>query len=158
MPIEHHILALIFNGFESLDLLGPLGIILPRNGYYTVTLVNLQNTSPRPNDVVFSWGTNIGTMPYISLDEALKPETRFDTLFISGGRGRASLMDKPELFEQIGELVDRAASVFTVCTGSILLAATGRLEGRKATTNKRRFDEWTPSCMYRASIYGSSHP
>ena len=50
----------------------------------------------------------------------------------------------PVLQQQIGQLADRAPNVFTVCTGSTLLAATERLDGRKATTKKRLYDEVTP--------------
>lgn len=36
----------------------------------------------------------------------------------------------------LATLAQQSALVLTVCTGSLLLAATGLLEGRKATTNK----------------------
>ncbi|KAL4984487.1 hypothetical protein BDW68DRAFT_166950 [Aspergillus falconensis] len=50
----------------------------------------------------------------------------------------------PILLHRIDQLVDCAPNVFSVCTGSILLAVTDRLDGRKATTNKRLYDELTP--------------
>lgn len=59
----------------------------------------------------------------------------------------------PILLQRIGQLVDRAPNVFSVCTGSILLAATGRLDGRKATTNKRLYDELTPKRIIPPSCF-----
>ena len=143
---QHRILALVFNDFEALDFFGPLGAIVPRSDYYTLKLVNVHNLGA-PNGLESTIKNGIGIMPNISLAEALKEEKeQFGTLFIPGGTGMLSLVWDPMLLERIGQLVDRAAIVFTVCTGSVLLAATGRLDGRKATTNKRLYDEMTPKC------------
>ena len=152
MPTHHHILALIYPDFETLDLFGPLGAIVPRSDYYTVKLANIHNhnhnhkTGPPPHNVPSSIQNGIGTMPNLSLAEALKEDSHFDTLFLPGGFGLIPLVQDGVLLQQIGQLVDRAANVFTVCTGSVLLAATGRLDGRTATTNKRLFEEMTPNC------------
>ena len=148
MPTQHRILALVYNGFETLDLFGPLGAIIPRSSYYTLKLVDIHNQGA-PNGIESSIKNGIGTLPNLSLAEALKEEEaeeQFDTLFIPGGLGMIPLISNHTLLQQIGQLVDRAANVFTVCTGSILLAATGRLDGRKSTTNKRLYDEMTPKC------------
>ena len=145
MPLQHRILSLLFSDFEALDLFGPLGAIVPRSDYYTVKLVNIHDQGA-PNGLECSIKNDIGIMPNLSLAEALKEEEQFETLFIPGGVDMMSLVGDPVLLQQIGELVDRAASVFTVCTGSILLAATGRLDGRRATTNKRGYDQVTPKC------------
>ncbi|MCJ1387247.1 hypothetical protein MMC18_000087 [Xylographa bjoerkii] len=143
MPTQHRILALVYNDFEALDLFGPLGAIVPRSDYYTVKLVNIHNLGA-PNGLESSIKNGIGTLSNLSMAEALKDEEQFDTLFIPGGFGMMPLVWEPFLLQQIGQLADRAANVFTVCTGSLLLAATGRLDGRKATTNKRLYDEMTP--------------
>ena len=145
MPLQHRILSLLFSDFEALDLFGPLGAIVPRSDYYTVKLVNVHDQSA-PKGLESSIKNDIGITPNISMAEALNEEEQFETLFIPGGQGMRSLVWDPVLLQQIGQLVDRAASVFTVCTGSILLAATGRLDGRKATTNKRNYDQLTPKC------------
>lgn len=42
------------------------------------------------------------------------------------------------LLGRLGQLARGATVVLTVCTGSLLLAATGLLNGLKATTNKAR--------------------
>ena len=150
MPVQHRILALVFNEFEALDLFGPLGAIVSRSDYYTLKLVNIHNLGA-PDGLESSIKNGIGTLPNLSLPEALKEEEHFDTLFIPGGVGMMPLVWDPILLQQIGQLVDRAANVFTVCTGSVLLAATRRLDGRKATTNKRLYDEMTPKRMCSGS-------
>ena len=150
MAPHHRILSLIYPDFDALQLFGPLGAILPRSDYYTLKLVNLHKNASAPQGVVSSIQNGIAILPTptLSLADALKPEERFDTLFIPGGLGMMPLVFDAELLRQIGKLVDRAANVFTVCTGSVLLAATGRLDGRGATTNKRAFDGLTPMCMW----------
>ncbi|GIK05274.1 hypothetical protein Aspvir_009378 [Aspergillus viridinutans] len=143
MPTQHRILSLVYNDFEALDLFGPLGAIVPRSDYFTLQLVNLHNLDS-PHGIETSIKNGIGVIPTLSLAEALRDDHQFVTLFIPGGVGMLPLVWDPILLQRIGQLVDRAANVFTVCTGSILLAATGRLDGRKATTNKRLYDELTP--------------
>ena len=145
MAPQHRILSLIYSDFEALDLFGPLGAIVPRSDYYTLKLVNIHNADAAKG-LESSIQNGIGILATLSLADALKPEERFDTLFIPGGLGMRSLVHDADLLRQIGTLVDRAAHVFTVCTGSVLLAATGRLDGREATTNKRAFDQLTPAC------------
>lgn len=146
MPTQHRILALVFSEFEALDLFGPLGAIVPYSDYYTLKLVNVHNRAA-PDGLESSIKNGIGILPSLSLNEALKDaQEHVDTLFIPGGLGMRDLVWDKDLLQQIGQLVERAASVFTVCTGSILLAATGKLDGYKATTNKRLFDEMTPKC------------
>ncbi|KAL8935833.1 MAG: hypothetical protein Q9216_005233, partial [Gyalolechia sp. 2 TL-2023] len=155
MPTNHHILALLFNDFEALDLFGPLGSIVPRSDYYTLSLVNVHN-QPAPHGLESTIRNGIGVVPNLSLAEALKlyggknniettddGDHSFDTLFIPGGTGMPSVIRDPFSLRQVGQLVDLAANVFTVCTGSVLLAATGRLDGRRATTNKRVYEENT---------------
>ncbi|CRL21116.1 ThiJ/PfpI [Penicillium camemberti] len=143
MPTHHRILSLVYSEVEALDLFGPLGAIVPRSDYYKLEFVNLHHFTS-PQGIETSIKNGIGIVGTISLAEALREDHSFDTLFIPGGFGMMPLVWDPILLQQIGHLVDRAPNVFTVCTGSILLAATGRLDGRQATTNKRLYDEVTP--------------
>lgn len=152
MPTHHRILALLFNEFEALDLFGPLGAIIPRSDYYTLKFVNLHALAGS-NGLESSIKNGIGISTNISLADALNEKEQCDTLFIPGGFGMMPLVWDGILLQQIGQLVDRAANVFTVCSGSMLLAATGRLNGRKATTNKRLYLEITPKCKCSRPLY-----
>ena len=146
MSTQHRILALIYDEFEALDFWGPLGAILPRCEYYTLKVVNVHEQSGSNGAVESTIKNGIGIVPNISWADALAEEEQFSTLFIPGGVGNRPLLNDHVLLQQIGQLVDRAASIFTVCTGSVILAATGRLEGHKATTNKLAYDALTPNC------------
>lgn len=152
MPTEHRILGLVFHEFEALDFFGPLGAIIPRSDYYTLTLVNVHNLAS-PQGLETSIKNSIGVLPNLSIAKVLQHDEHFDTLFIPGGLGMMPLLWDPMLLKQIRELVDRAPNVLTVCTGSLLLAATGRLNGREATCNKRLYDEMTPTCKYKWRVH-----
>ena len=60
-------------------------------------------------------------------------------LLVPGGMGTRALSGDAEFLRTLRELAGSAAWVLTVCTGSGLLAATGFLDGRRATTNKKAF-------------------
>lgn len=79
----------------------------------------------------------------LNLEEALK-EAKGNAnmeLFIPGGIGTRTAVKDKEFIDFIIEFSYlKPKRIFTVCTGSGILAATGLLEGLNATTNKRSFD------------------
>jgi putative intracellular protease/amidase len=143
MPYEHKIITLLYSDYEALDVFGPIGAIVPRSDFYKVEFVTL-NSIQNEKGVESSIKNGIATPTSKTIDEVISSKEEFDTLFIPGGFGFLPLIWDPFLLKKIAILVDQAPNVFTVCTGSLLLAATGKLEGRKATTNKRLFDDQTP--------------
>jgi transcriptional regulator GlxA family with amidase domain len=58
-----------------------------------------------------------------------------DTLIISGGRGADALCDDARVVEHLRRLARSSRRVASVCTGASVLAATGLLDGRRATTH-----------------------
>ncbi|HEV8631383.1 MAG TPA: DJ-1/PfpI family protein [Thermoanaerobaculia bacterium] len=58
-----------------------------------------------------------------------------DLLLVPGGWGTRPLLDDAETLAWIRATAGRARLVTSVCTGSLLLARAGLLEGRRATTH-----------------------
>ncbi len=63
----------------------------------------------------------------------------YDLLLIPGGDSAIEAGKRPAATDWIKQTTQNAELVMTVCTGSILLAMTGMLDGHKATTNKQDF-------------------
>jgi transcriptional regulator GlxA family with amidase domain len=70
-----------------------------------------------------------------------------DTLVVSGGFGSEAAADDPGIVGHVRRLAGESRRVASVCTGSDVLAATGLLDGRRATTH------W-----YRAGRLAARHP
>ena len=65
--------------------------------------------------------------------------TPYDILLVPGGRGTRREVDNGALIAWLRRHAEACEIVATVCTGAALLARTGLLDGRKATTNKASF-------------------
>ena len=74
------------------------------------------------------------------LDEMAK----FNVLLVPGGFAVRELAHESEFIAALGDLSRRHYHVIAVCTGSILLAKTGLLDGMEATSNKLSW-QWVTS-------------
>ncbi|WP_299931764.1 DJ-1/PfpI family protein [uncultured Pelagimonas sp.] len=121
--------ALIFPGFELLDLFGPLEMLGMLPDYYDLHLVAQTSGPVQSNQQVSAYATS-----------DLTDEPDFDILFVPGGAGTRLGVSDTVLLEWIMRASDVAEFTVSVCTGSALLAKAGVLDGRRATTNKLAFD------------------
>lgn len=123
--------VLLFNGFEALDVIGPLTFLasLPEADviYY----------SCRGGLVSNQQGLSILTEPF-------RVASACDVLLIPGGRGTRDLVSDKNFLMNLKDLVNRSTYLLSVCTGSALLACAGLLDGKSATTNKKAYD-WVTS-------------
>jgi transcriptional regulator GlxA family with amidase domain len=62
-----------------------------------------------------------------------------DLILIPGGIGTRKEISNRVLLDWLKARSEKAEVVSTVCTGTAILAHTGLLDGRRATTNKRAF-------------------
>lgn len=126
--------VILFSDFETLDVFGPIEIFGKADGF-EIEYYSLEGGLVNNKDNV-----NILTK---SFDKILTGSN--DILFIPGGLGTRDLVNNKVFIDQIKNLAVNSIYVITVCTGSALLAKTGLLNERCATSNKRSF-EWVKSC------------
>lgn len=137
MP-HHDAVFLLFDGMKHLDIAGPAEVLAEANrfgaGY------RLRFASPSGSGVTTSTGM------ILAADVAASDVEVVDTVIVPGGDGIPSAPVTPEVLTAITGLVGAAERVVSVCTGAFLLAATGLLDGRRATTH------WAHTALF-ARIY-----
>jgi len=119
--------VILFNDFETLDAFGPAEIIGKMPNTY-----NLKYFSMHGRTVISSQQVSVSTLPFSEIDGGI--------LLIPGGMGTRKLVDDGEFIAQLHTLSQNALYVLTVCTGSALIAKTGLLKNKRATSNKLAFD------------------
>jgi len=129
-----------FPDFETLDVYGPIGLIGTNmvDDFYDVTLI----TSGPDVLIPIIPTSHIPTLTEMTMDSALI--RNWDVILLPGGIGFEKLLQDFEFLAKLRQLVDKCEIMFTVCTGSFTLAATGLLDGVKATSNKQLYNQWTP--------------
>lgn len=123
-----HIALVIYPGLTVLDLVGPLEAMaaLSRARPEFVPVVVAEHTSPVTSD------DDLTFLPNGTYEDFPAP----DVLIVPGG-GRPTLraMSNPALRQYLRSASTAASTTASVCTGALLLASIGRLEGRDATTH-----------------------
>jgi putative intracellular protease/amidase len=127
-PKIQRIGILLFDGFETLDVFGPVEIFGRLKEFYTIEFYSLEG------------GIVSSTQNVKIVTEKFRENDTLDIFLIPGGMGTRKEVDHKALISKIKELSTSATYTLTVCTGSALLAKTGQLNGRTATSNKRSYD------------------
>jgi transcriptional regulator GlxA family with amidase domain len=123
-----HVGAVLFDGFELLDCYGPLEMFGLLEGGARITVV-----AEKAGPVKSSSG------PCGIAEATMAGSGGFDVLLIPGGIGTRKEIANPQFLAELKRLAEASRIVATVCTGSLLLARTGLIDGCKATSNKRVF-------------------
>lgn len=118
-----------------LDVVGPLEVLTG------AALFLPEGTVPYRTHVVAGKKGNVETTSGLALQanqsfaEAKREASEIDTLIISGGHGTAEAMQNKDLMEYVEHAASRAKRVVSICTGAMILAELGLLDGRRATTH-----------------------
>lgn len=114
---------LLFPGITQLDLTGPAQV-LSRLGDAKIELV-AKSMEPVQTDAGFA------ILPTATFAEV----TAADILCVPGGFGTVAAMEDAETVAWVRGVGEGATWVTSVCTGSLLLAAAGLLDGYRATSH-----------------------
>jgi transcriptional regulator GlxA family with amidase domain len=122
--------VVLFEGFELLDVFGPLEAwgMLAMTGQCKITTV-----AERSGAVTSAQG------PKAIAEFGFSDCPHLDLILIPGGIGTRKEISNRALLDWLKARAEEAEVVTTVCTGTAILAHTGLLDGRRATTNKRAF-------------------
>jgi putative intracellular protease/amidase len=119
---------LLFDNYETLDVFGPVEIFGRLADKYTLKFYSLEG------------GLIKNTHKVSVMTEKLTAATKTPYMFlIPGGMGTRKEVDNEVLINLIKEISNSSDYVLTVCTGSALLAKSGLLDDKQATSNKRAF-------------------
>ena len=120
---------LLFEDFETLDVFGPVEILGRLKEHYQISFYSELGESVKKSHGVF-----IDTKKLENISDGV------DVFLIPGGFGTRKEVNNKNLIEIIKQIAALSKYVLTVCTGSALLAKTGLLDNKIATSNKRAFD------------------
>jgi transcriptional regulator GlxA family with amidase domain len=125
----------IFNGVEVLDFCGPFEVFAVTGERQNKAPFQVVTVAEEMKPIMARGGLSIN--PSHTFDSYLHPEI----VLVPGGIGTRREMNNQKL---LGWLKDRAADaelVLSVCSGSLLLAKAGLLDGLSATTHHGAFEE-----------------
>lgn len=124
------IAIVLYDRFTALDTVGPYEILSRLPDAETVFVA--EETGPVRNDT--------GTLA-MTADRTLAEVPDPDIVLVPGGPGQSDQMDNETLLGWLRAVDSSSIWTTSVCTGSLLLAAAGLLEGRRATSHWLALDE-----------------
>jgi transcriptional regulator GlxA family with amidase domain len=126
--------VLIFPGFQLLDAAGPITVFEAAGRETAPPAYGLRVIARAAGPVTSSSGVQL-------IAEAF-PGDPLDTLLVAGGWGTRETMVCAETLDYVRAAAGRARRIVSVCTGAFILAASGLLDGRRATTHWGRAAEF----------------
>ena len=120
---------LLFDGMNALDLTGPLEAFhcvthVGTHTPYRFFFIGLERKA-------YTAESGFKMMAELTMDEV----DELDTLFIPGGRGSRSSDNQGHISPWLTRIKPHTRRMVSICTGAFLLAASGLLKNRKATTH-----------------------
>ena len=137
-PVIRRVAVALFEGFTVLDVYGPVQAFastrIPQPDGSWLRLFELVTLGEKAGPV------KSGEGPTTHADYAFADAPDYDVLLVPGGFGTRRAVGNAPLLLALTAASRRAEVTTTVCTGSALLARTGLMDGRPATSNKVAWD------------------
>jgi transcriptional regulator GlxA family with amidase domain len=137
---QRRVVFVLFEGVQSLDVTGPFEVFAGGNVWQR------QAGQPAAYDLrlVARGIAPVATQSGFELvphGRLARVAGQIDTLIVPGGRGVAEALRDRSLLRAIERLAGHTRRVVSVCSGALLLAELGLLDGRHATTHWSRCKE-----------------
>ena len=127
--------SLVFDDVEVLDFAGPFEVFavaaeLAGQQHFRTVLVAKE-------DRAFTAVNGLRILP----NETFADGHRYDLLVVPGGFGTRALLHDADVIAWVQAQAAQAEIVMSVCTGALVLATAGLLQGRRATTHHEVMDD-----------------
>jgi len=130
--MKRHVAILVFDDVEVLDFAGPFEVFAVTDELAGGTVFHTFTVTGVPGSIRARNGLKI--VPDFTLENCPPP----DVLVVPGGFGTRALLKQPALLEWVRTRANRAEVVLSVCTGALVLAQAGLLDGLRVTTHSER--------------------
>jgi transcriptional regulator GlxA family with amidase domain len=134
VSMKRHVAILIFDDVEVLDFTGPFEVfavtdeLRAHQECHVFTVSELRTTIRARNGLKIVPDFTLETCPSANV------------LVIPGGQGTRALLNRALLLEWVRKQARSAEVVMSVCTGALVLAKAGLLDGLRATTHHQCVD------------------
>lgn len=146
--MKKNVAILIFPEVEVLDFAGPFEVFSVTDELAGHGTFNVFTVAPSPGSVRARNGLKI--VPDFTLENCPAPHV----LVVPGGIGTRPLLNQPALLEWVRNRARHAELVMSVCTGALVLAKAGLLDGLTITTHHEQLAqlaEMVPSAKVDSS-------
>lgn len=124
----------VFDGAEELDWAGPWEVLAAWASQFPADGVEVFTLARERHEVRCAKGLQVRA------DHTWEDAPDYDLLVYPGGRGTVDHLDDDTVRDWLRGLAGRDALVTSVCTGALVLADAGLLDGRPATTHWASLD------------------
>jgi transcriptional regulator GlxA family with amidase domain len=134
--MARNVAILIFDEVEVLDFAGPFEVFAVSRSRHdeSISLFNVYTVAENDRPVIARNGLSVN--PAYTIDNCPTP----DILLVPGGRGTRTEIHNQRVMDWIKRQAPAAELVLSVCTGALMLAKAGLLDGLQATTYHTAFD------------------
>ncbi|WP_443729314.1 GlxA family transcriptional regulator [Sphaerisporangium perillae] len=131
MP-ERRVVVVGYDAAELLDIACVTSSLESANWHGAAPCYQVRLVTPGGHPI--TCGTGLTLMAQEALERVTGP---LDTLIVSGGVGHVAAAGNRSIVGHVRRLARESRRIASVCTGATILAATGLLDGRRATTHWR---------------------